>query len=338
MEGNLLTTIKDIAKKADVSVATVSYVINNTRPVHPDKKKRILQAIEELNYVPNATARGLRAKKNQTIGLVISDIMNPFYPDLAKGCQDVAKDNGYTLMLYNTEDQVDQLIGVIKQVREGKIDGLILASLLNSDKELIKGLLETPYPIVLAHRKLDNINVDSVVADNFTGAYTATEHLAALGHKRIALIDGVNESPVSVERKNGYLKAMETESLSKWVVNGKGKYQASYTNAYKLLQLPVEQRPTAIFATSDLMALGVIDAAKDLNLSVPKDVAVMGYDDLFIAASRSIELSTVRVPRYEIGKQAAQLLLNKMKNGTDFTSSKAKNIILQTNLVVRKTS
>lgn len=332
-----MPTIKDVAKRANVSVATVSYVLNSSRPVHPDKKERILQAIEELDYTPNATARGLRVKRNKTIGLVIPDIMNPFYPDLAKGCQDAAKESGYTLMMYNTDDQEGQLSGIIKEVKEGKVDGLILASLKTTERNELQELLELSFPVVLAHRGLEQVEIDSVVADNFTGAYDAAKHFVALGHRKIAFMNGIERSPASEQRRNGYLAAMKSEALRKWVVAGEGKYQTGYTTAYKLLQQPVSDRPTAILASSDLMALAVMDAAKDLALSVPEDIAVIGYDNLFIASFRSIALTTVHVPRYEIGQEAAKLLIGKMEESKKCAAKKPSNQVLQTNLVIRKT-
>ncbi|MGG0451785.1 LacI family DNA-binding transcriptional regulator [Priestia megaterium] len=332
-----MATIKDIALRAGVSVATVSYVLNDTRPVHPEKKKRILQAIKELNYVPNATARGLRAKKTKTIGLVISDITNPFYPDLAKGCQDAAQENGYNLMMYNTNDRENQLIEMVKQAREGKLDGIILASTMQSDGKALEELLKTSYPVVFAHRKVKGFNIDSVTADNLSGASTATEHLIASGHQRIAFMNGVEGSSVMEERRDGYVTAMEKSNLSKWIINGQGKYQSSYSVASRILKLPIDERPTAIFASNDLMALGVIDAAKDLGLSIPKDMAVVGYDDLFIASSRSIQLSTIRVPRYEMGRMAFQILFEKINEESDSKTTKTKNIVLQTNLILRET-
>lgn len=330
-----MATIKDIALRANVSVATVSYVLNNTRPVHPEKKSRVLRAIEELNYVPNASARGLRARKTKTIGLVISDITNPFYPDLAKGCQDAAQESDYTLMMYNTNDKNDQLGEMAKQIREGKVDGLILASIKQSDREIVADLLKGPYPLVFAHRKLDGFDIDSVTSDNYQGAVAATEHLIMNGHKQIAFVDGVEGSSVTQERRRGYETAMQNAELSTWIVQGNGKYESCYSEAIRILKVPKSKRPTAIFASSDIMAFAVIDAVKDLNLSIQIDISIMGYDDLFFSASRALELSTVRVPRYEIGRIATEMLLERIQ---DDAKPKVKNIVLPTELVIRNTS
>ncbi|MET3505240.1 LacI family DNA-binding transcriptional regulator [Halalkalibacter oceani] len=332
-----MATIKDIAKKAGVSVATVSYVLND-RPVSEERKTKVLKAIEELNYVPNEVARRLRVKKNNTIAMVLPDIMNPFYPDLAKGCQDVARENGYTLLLFNTEDKQGQFAGIMVQVRKGGIDGMILANALEKDIEQVKKLMDTSFPIVLAHRGIEGLEVDSVTADNFSGGYMAAKHLITGGHVKIAFIEGLRGSAVSADRKKGFLKAMEDANLEvkpEWIVWGNTEYQKSYEGAKRLLELPADERPTAIFSSSDFMALGVIDAVKDLNLSIPGDIAVVGFDDLFITSFRFVQLTTVHIPRYEIGRRAMERLIEKI-NQKD-KKDDIQNVVLSPKLMIRQT-
>src|SRR5690625_3924370 len=208
-----MATIKEIAKKANVSVATVSYVINETRYVSPKLKERVLNAIEELNYVPNAMARGLRAKSTKTFGLVLTDITNPFYPDLARGCEDKAKSLGYYVMMINTDEKEDVLLNAIKQLREGRLDGLIVASATKSHRKILKEVIDEGYPIVLAHRYLDNLNVDTVVEDNETGMTAAVRYLLSLGHREIHLMSGKDDSFVSKARKSYFFKAMEEAGI-----------------------------------------------------------------------------------------------------------------------------
>lgn len=332
-----MVTIKDIAKRADVSVATVSYVLNNSRPVSPETKARVLRAIEELDYVPNAVARGLRIRKASTIGLILSDITNPFYPDLAKGCEDIAQTNGYTLIIMNTNDQEHRINSAVSQVKEGKVDGLIVASTLNRDEQALANLIKDGYPVVLAHRKITGLQVDSVVADNLSGAQSAVRHLISLGHKRIAMVTGIEESPVNNKRVQGYLGVMESEGLAiepEWKISGDGKYESSYTAAVKLLNLAVEKRPTAIFCVNDIAALGVMDAVQDLGYKIPEDLAVVGFDDMFMSGTRSVQLTTVRIPRYEIGQQAVRLLLNRISQPDNYVPTE---VILPVSLIIRKT-
>ncbi|SFM12118.1 LacI family DNA-binding transcriptional regulator [Salibacterium qingdaonense] len=330
-----MVTIKDIARKAGVSVATVSYVLND-RPVSDEMKAKVLKAIDELNYVPNEIARRLRVKKNHTIALVLPDITNPFYPDLAKGCQDVAKENGFTLIMINTEDKEEQLSGAVNQVRQGGIDGLILANAMEKDMAEVESLLETPIPVVFAHRSIESLAVDSVTADNYSGGYEAARHLIANGHEKIAFIEGLLGSTVSINRKKGFEAAMNDAELPlrpDWIVEGKTDYDTSYNGVMQLLNSSSNDRPTAIFSSSDLMAVGAMDAVKDAGMFIPDDVAIIGYDDLFMTSS--LQLTTVHVPRYEIGRQAMQMLIEKI-NDKD-TNESFQNIVLDTSLIVRNT-
>lgn len=331
-----MTTIKDIAEKAKVSVATVSYVLNDTRYVSPEKKARILQVIEELKYVPNAVARGLRVRESKTICLVLSDITNPFYPDMAKACEEVASSKGYTLNMMNTNDQPGAIEKAAKQLREGKVDGLIVSTALEFDRAILIELVEQGYPVVLVHRKLENIPMDTIVSDNETGGYLATQHLIELGHRKIAFVTGVNGSSVNIARTLGYQRAMSEANIEidpTWLVSGEAKYQPSYDAAVALLKLPKKIRPTAIINLSDLGALSVLDAAMDRKLRVPEDLAVMGFDDLFFASSRSIQLSTIRIPRYELGKQATERLMERMNKTVKLEPIE---VVLPVELIIRR--
>jgi LacI family transcriptional regulator len=332
-----MVTIKDIAKMAEVSVATVSYVLNNTRWVSEDKKERVLKAVAELNYVPNAVARGLRVRESRTISFIVSDITNPFYPDLAKACEDTAQAKGYTVIVLNTNDQADRMQQAITQIREGKVDGLVIASALEHDNLPLRKLVKEGYPIVLASRILDGLQVDSVVADNFNGAVLATNHLLRLGHRKIALIPGVKGSSITASRRDGFLHAMKeagAEVLPEWQIAGESKYDVNYDVTQTLMRLPESKRPTAIINLTDVGALGVMDAARDMNMRIPEDLAVIGFDDLFISATRSVQLTTVRIPRYEMGSLATNLLFERLgnKNKTDY-----QEIVLPVELIVRGT-
>lgn len=310
-----MATIKDIAKHAGVSVATVSYVLNNTRFVSEEKRRRILLAIEELKYVPNAVARSLRIRESKAISLVVSDITNPFYPDLAKACEDVAHHNNYTVNIINTNDQHDRLQRAAFQLKEGKIDGMVITTALEQDRYLIQELLQERYPIVLTHRRLGDLNVDMVSSDNERGAWLATNHSIKLGHKNIALMTGVNGSSVSFSRLTGYMRAMQEAGLrirKDWVVPGGARYEPSLSATRSLLKLPLNTRPTAILNISDIGALAVLDVALEMKLKVPDQLAVIGFDDLFISSSLSVQLSTIKIPRYELGKLAVEMLIERI--------------------------
>ncbi|KRE69656.1 LacI family DNA-binding transcriptional regulator [Paenibacillus sp. Soil750] len=332
-----MTTIKDIAHKSGVSVATVSYVLNNTRWVHEEKRKRVLEAISELNYVPNAVARGLRVQKSKAISFVVSDITNPFYPDLAKACEDLAQTKGFTINILNTDDKPDRTQLALNQVREGKVDGIIVTSALEQDREHFQKFMEQGYVLVLANRFIKGLQVDSVVADNFNGAVMATNHLNRLGHQKIAFMPGITGSSITESRMNGYVKAMTDAGLTiypEWKTSGGARYSGSYDTTKFLLGLPEEKRPTAILSLTDIGALGVLDAATDLGVSVPDDLAVIGFDDLFISGTRSIQLTTVSIPRYEMGNLATTLLLDRLEKTA---KPEFQEIVLPVQLIVRKT-
>jgi LacI family transcriptional regulator len=289
-----------------------------------------------MNYVPNAVARGLRVRESRTISLVLSDITNPFYPDLARACEEVARSRGYTLTMINTNDQPGHVEQAADELRKGKVDGMIVTTALEFDRACLIKLAEQSYPIVLAHRKLDGLPVDSIVSDNETGGYMAARHFIQLGHRRIAFLTGVNGSSVNISRKIGYKRAMEEANIDvmpEWLISGEAKYGPSYEAATALLRLPVPLRPTAIINLSDLGALSTLDAAMDANLRVPEDLAVMGFDDLFFAATRSIQLTTIRIPRYEIGKQAAERLIQRINK---VNVSDNMDVVLPVELIVRK--
>lgn len=332
-----MTTIKDIAKKAGVSVATVSYVLNNTRYVSPDKLESVLKAVQELNYVPNAAARGLRMRESKTICLTVSDITNPFYPEISKACEDIAQSMGYTVIIMNTNDLPERTAKAASQLRSGRVDGLILTTALETDRPVLEELVKGGYPVVLAHRSLEGLDVDTVISNNFGGAKMATKYLLGLGHKRIAFMTGGNSSSVSSMRTQGYLQAMreaDLEVMQEWLTSGSARYFQSYETTRFLVNLPFPKRPTAIINISDIGALGVMDAASDLHLSIPGDLSVIGFDDLFIAQTGRVQLTTVQVPSYELGRQATELLLS-LINKTNVQEKQ--NIILPVKLIIRKT-
>lgn len=332
-----MITIKDIAKRANVSVATVSNVLNNSRFVSQERKDRVLRAIQELNYVPNAVARGLRMKESKTIGLIISDMTNPFYPDLAKACEDVAQERGYTVIIVNTNEEKKRMSGAVSLVREGKVDGLIIASTSTQDMEILREVVDGGFPVVLVHRHVPGLDIDTVLADNFSASYSVVRHLCSLGHTRIAKITGVDNSTVNLERIEGYKKAMADAGLQvrpEWLISGRSRYQQSYTAATFMLNQSREDRPTAVIAAGDLAALGVMDAVKDMGLEVPEDLALIGFDDLFLAEYRAVQLTTVRIPRYDMGQQATRILLDRISGSGPPGNIR---IVLPTHLIIRRT-
>ncbi|MGG1662057.1 LacI family DNA-binding transcriptional regulator [Brevibacillus sp. NRS-1366] len=332
-----MITIKDIAKHAKVSVATVSYVLNNTRFVSPERRERVLSSIKELNYVPNAVARGLRAKSTKTLGLVLSDITNPFYPKLAKGCEDAAQAAGYSIIIFNTNVQRSRILSAVSHIREGKVDGLIFASTLQSDSDIVQDLIEEGYPIIFAHRRVYGIQADSVFEDNVGGMTSAVRYLQSLGHKKISMLTGMNGCSVSNDRKETFVKAMKNSgitNLEEWIRPTEDDYHLAYNVVMEMIKLSEEKRPTAFVCISDVIALAVMDAVEDMGFNVPTDFSVIGFEDQFFAETRRIGLTSVRVPNYEIGQHAVQILINRL---THPEVTEPVELVLPTRLIVRKT-
>lgn len=331
-----MPTIKDIAKKAEVSVATVSYVLNN-RNVSSDKRERVLRAIEELNYVPNAIARKLRVRSSKTLNLIVSDITNPFYPDLAKACDCIAQSEGFTVNMVNTNDQDTPMLRSLSQLRDGTVDGAIITTAMERNRSILEEIIQRGLPIVVAHRRIKGLRADIVTSDNFNGSIMATNHLLRLGHKKIAFMTGVEGSSVNEERTAGYLAAMEQAGLrvqSEWLLSGEARYNRSYEVTKILMNLPKSKRPSAIINLSDIGAIGVMDSAHDLGIRVPDDLAVVGFDDLFISSTRNIQLTTIKIPRYEMGLHAATLLVDRIGNSG---AHECQEIVLPVTLIVRQT-
>ena len=334
-----MVTIKDIAKQAGVSSATVSYVLNNTQYITPETKKRVLKAVQELHYVPNATARSLRAKRSKTIGLIISDIRNPFYPDLAKGCEDIAYANDYDVLIFNTNEDKERMQKAILKLKQERVDGIIIACAVDSDKAIIEDLVKNNYPVVLAHRKIEGLQVNYIVADQFNAVVEASHYLLSLGHKKIAFVMGIDGSSVNSERLKGYQMVMQENHLDinpGWIIQGNGTYQNSYDIMLDLWKnMPKAEQPTAVLARNDISALGIMDAALDMGMKLPDDLAIIGFDDLFLSESRGIQLTTVRIPRYELGQISTRILIDIIEKGKYLNNPQES--ILPTKLIIRKT-
>lgn len=332
-----MATLRDVADKANVSIATVSAVINRNKYVSPELTERVKKAIQELNYKPNGVARGLRTKRSYTLGLVISDITNPFFPEIARGVEDRADRAEYSVFLSNTDADPRREARCVENLRSKGVDGIIFTSIRTND-ESVRRLHEEGFPFVLINRQVENLDLDYVGVDNERGAYKAVKYLISLGHERIGYIGGAIHSTASKARHDGYRKALEDHGIEydpALVEEGYLKQEGGYAAARRLLA--PANRPTAIFAANDLMALGVLDVASDLHLRVPEDLAVVGFDDIKLASQANIQLTTVRQPRYEMGQLAVDLLLERLDH-EEKRHLPPQKIILPCDLVVRKTA
>jgi len=327
-----MTTIKDVAHRVGVSPTTVSHVINETRFVSEELRARVCQAINELDYQPNAIARSLRCKKTQNIGMIIPDIAYSFLAEVAKGVEDVGFKHGYNVILCDSNGALEREAAYIDLLREKQVDGIIFVAAGESSQH-VETLIKQGMPVISVDRELPGLEVDSVLADNLQGGYQATEYLIQLGHRRIGCITGPPDLSVSSQRISGYRQALERYDIplcDELVVIGDFRYQEGYRAIRQLLAL--NEPPTAIFACNDIMAVGAICAAKDKGLGVPEGIAIIGFDDIALASFISPRLTTIAQPKHEMGAIAVELLVERIKEkNKPFTK-----VILPVHLVVRE--
>jgi LacI family transcriptional regulator len=309
-------TIRDVAEHAGVSIATVSHVINKTRTVSEELQQRVQQVMDELGYRPNAIARGLRTSKTQTIGLIVPNNANPFYAEIAHGVEVVCFSAGYSVVLCNSDRDIEKEITYSELLLNKRADGIIFAGAWVGDQlDHIRGIVEGGIPVVAVDRFLPGIMADSVVANNIDGGRLATRHLVSLGHSKIACIRGFPENTPNAERVKGYLEILSEsgiEIVDDYVRKADFQVEGGYQAAKELLDS--SDRPTSIFACNDLMAIGAMRGALDLNLQVPEDISIVGFDNLPLTRFLEIPLTTIDHKMLELGSVSANLLLDRMNN------------------------
>jgi DNA-binding LacI/PurR family transcriptional regulator len=326
--------MKDVAKLAGVSVATVSRVLNNKPNVSPELRSKVLEAVEELNYRRDRVARSLRAKTSLIIGLIISDIRNPFFTSVVRGVEDVAYDHGYTLLLCNSdEDPAKERLYIDIMLAE-RVAGVIISPVAEVDN-YSSVLLHAGVPVVAMDRRMRDLEVDTVVVNNVEGVYQAIGYLIEQGHRRIGFIGGPMRTTTGRERQEGYQKALAEHGLEldqALIKIGDFKQDSGYQMACQLLEM--DDPPTAIFTANNLMTLGALNAIHEKKLSIPQEVAIVGFDDMSWAQSLAPPLTAVAQPTYELGRTAADLLLRRIGDPNRPTEQ----ICLEANLVVRESS
>lgn len=326
-------TIRDIARIAGVSHTTVSRALNDSPNIRAETKDRILRIIKEMNYRPDVKARGLAMKRSGLIGLVVSDISNPFYAEVARGIEDKAHEKGYNVIFCSTDNEPGRTETYVKVMMEIGVDGLVFAS-ARLHEPMVEKLIAERFPVVLVNRKLKGKGFNHVVLDNVRGAYELTAHLIKLGYRKIALIVGPSNLSTGIERLKGYQKALKdygVEPSSKYVYHGPFTKATGYEGAKALLTM--KERPEAIFGGNDCIAMGVIDAVEELGLRIPHDVAVVGFDDTDFASNRRIKLTTIGYKKYEMGSIGVQILIDHIeRRGVDYVH----RVVLEPKLVIRE--
>ncbi|TCS81302.1 catabolite control protein A [Tepidibacillus fermentans] len=328
-------TIYDVAREAGVSMATVSRVVNGNPNVKPATRKKVLETIERLGYRPNAVARGLASKKTTTVGVVIPDISNPFFAEVVRGIEDIARMYHYNIILSNSDKNVDKELSLINTLLEKQVDGLLFMGGEVTEEHL--NIFKTStVPIVLAATKDSQNMFPSVDIDHYQAAKDAVEAFIQYGHQRIALITGPLTDPLTgLARFEGYKDALREANIpfrEDYVRVGNYRYESGMEAMKFFLEL--SDRPTAVFATSDEMAVGAIHAIQDKGLTVPDDIEVRGFDNIPISSMVRPLLSTVSQPQYDIGAVAMRFLTKHM-NEEPITEQ---NVILEHELINRSST
>jgi LacI family transcriptional regulator len=311
-----VVTVKDVAKLAQVSVGTVSNVLSGTRPVSPERRGRVMAAIRKLDYHPNAVARSLKQRRTKMLGMVISDITNPFFPQLVRGAEDAAVQRGYLLVTFNTDDRIEREKQVMSVLRARRVDGVMLVIAPNSgDITHIVSTLASGIAMVCLDRLPRGIDVDSVTVDNASGARDCVRHLLSLGHRSIAIITGPRTLQTARERLHGYKEAYKEIGVPinpEWVREGDFRSESGYRLGTELLTGP--HRPSAMFIANGMMALGVLKALEDLRVRCPRDIALATFDDLPLFETLRPRLTAVAQPAYAIGCKGVELILKRIES------------------------
>ena len=331
---NKRITMQDVSQEAGVSLMTVSRVINGKDDVSIDTRNRVMQVIEKLNYRPSSIARGLATQRTGTLGVVVPDISNPFFASLVRSSEDEAYAKNYSVFLGNTNEEQEREIAVLQLLEDNQVDGLILCS-SRLDDEVLSVSLEHFASVVLVFREKIGANVGAVTLDDVMGGQLAIEHLIRSGHRNIGLISGPVRSLSTKGRFEGYQKALKAADIPvnhNWIRNCHPTIEVGQETALELLKNNPEI--TALFCHNDLIAVGALQACLQLGLSVPDNVAIIGYDDINLAALVTPSLTTIHIPIVEIGARAIQMLLEQMSDA----SVEPTQTYFQPQLIVRESA
>ena len=339
-------TLSDIAASVGVTPMTVSRVINENGYVSNDTREKVLQAVKEMNYRRNGLARNLKRQFTETVGLVLGDISNPYSTELARAVRESLTSRGFNLFICISEHSAKEDIAAFKSLADHSVDGIIAATRSNEGgDEYLREIVESNVPVVVIGRDFYHEDVDFVSPDNLRGGFEATQHLIDLGHERIAFIGANLKAGSNLKRLQGYLKALaqhdieiderlitgRNEDVSE--VPGYSTEEIGFEGMKRLLTLP--NPPTAVFARNDFTAIGAMSAIKEAGLSIPEDIAIVGFDDISLAVRTSPPLTTVRQPMRLEGKLAAEMLLERIERREKLSRRER---ILNCELIVREST
>jgi LacI family transcriptional regulator len=309
-------SIYDVAQEAGVSVFTVSAVVNNKSHVGKKLRERVQAAIEKLNYRPNLVARSLAKQRTHTIGMIVPDIANPFFPMVVRGAEDAAQKRGYNLLLCNSDDSSEKEANALELLLSKRVDGILLTKAVKDfSSPLLRMITEANTPIVLVMRLYRTLRKDAVITDDYRGAYDAVCHLARVGRRRIGLIGGPLKVSNGKARWQGFHDALAANGLQyepELVVEGDYRIESGYRGGHMLLP----RRPDGIYVANYLMTVGLLDAAEKMGLRCPEDFGLVSFDDYPWLGIFRPRLTTVELPKYQLGHEATDLLLDRIAGKT----------------------
>jgi LacI family transcriptional regulator len=306
-------TIKDVARKSGFSIATVSRTFNNSDLVDEETRRIVKAAADELRYAPSAMARGLSTRRTEAIGLLLPDLFGEYFSEILRGSDQTAQQANYHLVVSSSHNNRQEIKSALTMMR-GRVDGLVIMS-PHIDAATLNETLPHTLPVVLVNSYLDRDEFDTITVDNYGGAHAMTRHLIDHGHRRIAIIKGTDGNMEAQERHRGYLRALEEAGIPRDLsleVAGMFNESSGYEAAGRLIGLA--DRPTAIFAGNDAMAVGALSAMREANLSVPDDIALAGFDDVPIASYLTPSLTSVKVNIQSIGIRAVETVIDAVRN------------------------
>ena len=336
-----MSTIRDVARQAGVSTMTVSRVINNSGYTSLATRRQVERAVQELGYVPNAVARHLRSKQTNAIGLVVSDITNPFFTTIARGVEDVAGARGFAVMFCNTDESDDEEARYLRLLVERQVDGVLLVP-AGSPRASIRLLRTHKVPLVVLDRRVPGQRVNNVRCDSEAGAYALARHLIGLGHRRIGVLTGRRAISTSADRVAGVRRALEEaglgldEALVRW--GGFNFGNANLADGHQMAEsvlTATDDPPTALFAANNFIAFGTTRALREMGLRVPEDISVVAFDDLPTEWVSDPFLTVAAQPAYEIGRRAAEMMIDSLVGEGAATGQ---SVVLPFEVIIRRST
>ncbi|MCP8617576.1 LacI family DNA-binding transcriptional regulator [Salirhabdus salicampi] len=333
-----MATIYDVAKKANVSAMTVSRVINNHPSIKEETRKRVEKAIKELDYIPNRSAQSLISKDSKLLSLIVTDVSNPFFTSIARGAEDKAHEEGFQLVFSNTDENIEKESSYIKSAVSRGIDGMLLTPAGDASTKNVEALTRHHIPFVLIDRDVEAIDTDIVIGDNVDGTNKLLNHLYELGHERIGFVTGPATVSNVREREGAYVDFLKKHQLpinENWMFRTDLRKVKTSTYIKTLLTMPKESQPTAIYCSSNFLAVDLVNNLHVFGIRVPDDISVVCYDDPHPMPLHNSFFTVVNQPAYQFGYKGMEMLINRIENKEAKQSQK---IIYLPELIIRRSS